>query len=89
MQSDNWNVFHSLFKKQYPDFVPTLQEKYPDLSSTNQKLCMLIKVGRTNKEIASMLHLTPDSVKTYRLHLRRALGITNSQTNLNDFVQSL
>ena len=89
MQSGNWNLFQSLFRKQYPDFLPTLQEKYPDLSSTNQKLCMLIKVGRTNKEIASMLHLTPDSVKTYRLHLRRALGITNSQTNLNDFVQSL
>ena len=89
MQSGNWNVFQNLFKKQYPDFLPTIQEKYPDLSPTNQKLCMLIKVGRTNKEIASMLHLTPDSVKTYRLHLRRALGITNSQTNLNDFVQSL
>ena len=89
IQSGNWNLFQSLFKRQYPDFLPTLQENYPELSATNQKLCMLIKVGTTNKQIASMLHLTPDSVKTYRLHLRRALGITNSQTNLNDFIQSL
>ncbi|MEZ5049301.1 MAG: hypothetical protein R2766_06585 [Saprospiraceae bacterium] len=45
------------------EFVSKLRELHPDLSANNVKLCLLIKLGLSYKEISSLNYNSPESIK--------------------------
>lgn len=47
------------------------------LSERESELLALATQGRTNLEIADILHLSPNSIKSHARHLYRKLGVTN------------
>jgi PAS domain S-box-containing protein len=49
----------------------------------------LIKEGKTNKEIAGLLHLSIRSVEFHRDNIREKLGLKNKKANLQSFLLSL
>lgn len=57
-------------------------------SSTDELLCMMIKLEYTNKEIASILSITNSSVLTARYRLKRKLGLLQHQ-QLDAWIQSM
>ena len=52
-------------------------------------VAFLIKTGKTSKEIANMLSVSPASIEFHRANIRKKLGLTNSKTNLRSFLLSL
>ena len=48
----------------------------------------LIKAGKTSKEIAAILHISPRSVFFHRNNIRKKLNIRNQKTNLKTFLAS-
>ena len=58
------------------------------LSSSERRITAMIKNGLTGPQIADLLHISPDTVKTHRRNIRKKLGLTNSRTNLASFLQS-
>ncbi|MBI4216094.1 MAG: response regulator transcription factor [Chloroflexi bacterium] len=46
-----------------------------DLSPREREVLKLIAVGRTNKEIANLLHLSPSTVQTHRARVMEKLGL--------------
>lgn len=56
-------------------FQQTLKSRYPDLTSYNLKLCIYLKSNLTTKEIASLLSITPDSVKKAKHRLRKKMSL--------------
>lgn len=47
------------------------------LSERESELLALATQGRTNAEIADILHLSPNSIKSHARHLYRKIGVTN------------
>jgi DNA-binding NarL/FixJ family response regulator len=84
-QEDSWFRFNLSFDRVHPEFNKHLIEHFPDLTPTELKLCAFIRLGMSNKEIASLLNQNPDSVKVSRSRLRKKLGIEQSQ-NLENFL---
>jgi len=70
------------------NFYTRLKQKYPDISTNDLKICALIKLNLSIKEMASILNISPDSVKTARHRLRKKLQL-NTEDNLTDFILSV
>lgn len=79
IKEDGWYRFELSFDKVHKDFNKNLVAKYPDLTSTDLKLCAFIRLGMNNKDIASVLNQNPDSVKVSRSRLRKKLAIDQAQ----------
>jgi len=56
-------------------FYNNLSEKHPDLSKYDQEFCAYIKLGMSNKEIAIIKNISPDSVRTSKKRVKKRLGI--------------
>lgn len=85
-QADEMEEFNELFSEINPDFSKKLIEKATDkLTSAELKLAMLLRLNLSSKEIASILKVTPDSVRVARHRLRKKLPI-NSKKELVNFM---
>ncbi|WPP53023.1 tetratricopeptide repeat protein [Catalinimonas niigatensis] len=83
-----WEDFRMHFEKVHHSFFELLQEKFPELTSNDLKLCTLVKLNMNLKESARIMGISPESVKTARYRLRKKLVLDKDQ-NLNQFLQHL
>ncbi|MFD1315208.1 tetratricopeptide repeat protein [Namhaeicola litoreus] len=84
----NWDEFKYRFIEVNKDFYTKIFEKYPNLSQSDQKLCALIKLNFSSKEMARLLGISVESVHTSRHRIRKKMDLPRS-TNLEDFINSL
>ncbi|MEM9673875.1 MAG: hypothetical protein AAF992_14890, partial [Bacteroidota bacterium] len=83
----DWEEFRRFFEDVHHDFLEKLRDNYPDLTQGELKLCALLKLKMNMKEAASILGISPESVKTARYRLRKKLGL-NKEDDLVDFMQN-
>ncbi|MGC4039613.1 MAG: hypothetical protein QM710_02140 [Flavobacterium sp.] len=88
IQDNNWKDFDNYFESLNKNFYTRLKQKYPDISANDLKICALIKLNLSIKEMASILNISPDSVKTARHRLRKKLQLS-TEDNLTDFILSV
>lgn len=69
-------------------FVSNLSKSYLSLTPTEVNICSMIRNGMQTKEIARIRGVSTTTIKRHREHVRRKLGITNSDVNLATFLQS-
>lgn len=81
-----WDDFILHFEKVHPRFFEKLLMKCPDLTKNDLKLCAYIRIGMSMKQIAQILNIFPDSVKTNRYRLRKKFNLQDHET-LDDFIQ--
>lgn len=81
----DWEDFKRTFENVHHNFFSQLLAQCPELSPTELKLCALIKLNLDPKEVASMLGISQESVKTSRYRLRKKLGLPQEQS-LTDFM---
>ncbi|WP_170245870.1 tetratricopeptide repeat protein [Tenacibaculum adriaticum] len=75
-QESEWVEFKNLFEDIHPDFIKKLSSVSVDhLSPAELKLGMLLRLNLSSKKIASVLRVTPDSVRVARYRLRKKLPI--------------
>lgn len=67
----------------------TLFARYLDLTPTEIKVADFIRVGKSTKEIASLMNIAPSTVSSYRNLIRKKMGLLNSHTNLRVYLNSL
>jgi len=87
-QNNGWSDFDLYFESINKNFYTRLKQSYPEISSNDLKICALIKLNLSIKEMASILNISPDSVKTARYRLRKKLQL-NTEENLTDFILSV
>ncbi len=85
---NNWNNFLIKFNENHPDFFYLLEKKHSNLSKTEIKLCALLRMKLTSKEIAYILNIEQSSVNKSRQRLRKKLNI-DSKINFYDYLNSL
>ncbi|MHC4946583.1 MAG: response regulator [Planctomycetota bacterium] len=81
-------VEHSLEEIASP-FMERLSKELARLTPTEIRICNLIRRRLLNKEIAEMLNLSIDTIKTHRRNIRRKLGVTNKKVNLASYLLTL
>lgn len=59
------------------------------LSEAEMKIATMIKNDMTNKEIASLMNISLETVKTHRKHIRKKLNISNKKYKLSSYLVSL
>jgi len=57
-------------------FFQNLERKYPGLTDNEKKLCSLLRLKLTSKEIASIQNISPKSVEVNRYRLRKKMNIS-------------
>ena len=62
-KEEDWPEFKSRFKELSPNFLANLNQAHPNLSKSEIRLLILIRIRFTQKEIANILNIAPDSVK--------------------------
>lgn len=76
LQSDKyWDNFLKHFDIANQQFFKRLNEKHPDLTINEEKHCAFLKIKLTNKEVASILGVAPDTVKKARQRLKKKLEL--------------
>jgi len=81
----DWQLFKNYFEEVNTGFYQRLSERFQGLSSNDYKLLALIKLNMNIKETASVLNISPDSVKTARYRLRKKLEL-KQKDDLYEFV---
>lgn len=81
----DWENFKIHFEQVHNNFFENLKTRYPDLNSNDLRLCALLKLNLDTKEIATIMDISPESVKVARSRLRKKLQLDPSN-NLSSFI---
>ena len=82
---DDWKEFETIFKEIHTNFFTNLQKNYPNLSPSEVRLCTMIRANLQSHEIASIMGISPDSLRIARYRLRKKLNIEKG-ANLFTFI---
>lgn len=78
MNDKDWGAFNALFDSAYPGFIEKLESTFPDLTLYEQRLLMLIKLRLSNKETATILGISRESVAQAKYRLRKKLALEST-----------
>lgn len=84
----NWDDFRLCFEQVHDQFFKELSVRFPELTNKDLRLCALLKLNLSSKEIASLTGISPSSVKMARYRLRKRLGL-ESENDLVTFLITL
>lgn len=87
VKSDDFQRFETSFNAVYDSFYKNLTADYPKLTQNDLKLCAYLKLGLSSKDIAAVMFINKDSVKTARSRLRKKLEL-ESNANLQSFLSN-
>lgn len=89
---DNAQTYVNIVRSNLSDLISplasSLSSKYFELTPSEIQVADLIKAGKTSKDIASMLNVSPKAVSFHRGNLRKKLGLVNKKINLRTYLQS-
>lgn len=72
----DWDMVSLQLEKLHPGFIGRLQLRHPNLTAKEKKLCALLRLDLSTKEIAGLQNLGPKSVEIARVRLRKKLKLT-------------
>lgn len=84
----DWETFNNIFDQVHPEFYRKLMELYPDLSSSEIRLCALLKLNLEPREISHILGISKDSLRVTRHRLRKKMGLERKE-NLTSVIMAV
>jgi DNA-directed RNA polymerase specialized sigma24 family protein len=82
---EDWRQFEYHFDQIHGDFLNRLREHFHDLTPNEQKLCALLRLNLSTKEISNLMSISLRGVEIARYRLRKKLGLDLGQ-NLSKFI---
>ncbi|MBU2920990.1 hypothetical protein KO504_06520 [Winogradskyella psychrotolerans] len=73
--ASDMSIITKRIESEYPTMSAKLLNKYPNLSDTQIRYCLLTKMNLSIKETATILNVTPNTVKVARSRLKKKLDI--------------
>lgn len=84
----HWKEFEARFVAVNRSFYDRLSSTFPRLTERDKKLCALLKLNFSSKEMAKLLGMSIESVHTTRYRLRKKLNL-NRKINLTEFIANV
>jgi tetratricopeptide (TPR) repeat protein len=79
-QEIGWDEFELSFKEVHADFYSQLGKRFPDLTSNELRLCAMLKLNMSTKDIASITYKSSHSIDVARLRMRKKMGIDKNDS---------
>ncbi len=84
----DWANFKSSFEQVHPDFFARLKSVNSTISANELRLAAMMKMNLNTKEMASILNITPESVKKARYRMRKKFDL-EAGSNVHDYLVKL
>ena len=84
--NNNWAEVEKTLANNNDVFFENLLKEYPNLTKNERKLCTLINMNLSTKEIANITHQSIGSINVARSRLRQKFGLTDSDISLIVFL---
>ncbi len=84
----DWDLFKLYFEQVNKNFFQNLKKVNTKLTNNDFRLAALIKLNMSIKEMASVLNISPDSLKNARYRLKKKLNLKEEE-NMNTFIRDL
>jgi tetratricopeptide (TPR) repeat protein len=78
----DWDEYDRNFSVVHPQFKQTILNRYPDLTPTEMKVCTLLRMELSSKEIAHLLTVDERSIENYRYKLRKKFKLEKESLSL-------
>ncbi|WP_338868322.1 tetratricopeptide repeat protein [Spirosoma sp. SC4-14] len=85
-QDKYWADFRAIFEQVHPHFFRDLTQQFPDLTATDLRLIALLKMNINSADVATLLGISPDSLRVSRYRLRKKLGLLEGES-LSAYIQ--
>jgi DNA-binding CsgD family transcriptional regulator/tetratricopeptide (TPR) repeat protein len=72
----------------HSSFMKKLSEQFPQLTEKEKRLCVMLKLDLSSKEIAVLNNISENAVMMARYRMRKKMNM-NSEENLVDFLQKI
>lgn len=84
----DWEEYDKTFSSVHPEFKQHLLERYPELTPMETKVCTLLRIELSSKEIAKLLNISQRSVENHRYRARKKVGLGDHE-NFQQLLTSL
>ncbi|GEM_PF-573417 len=81
--------FSAQFQEVHAGFYDSLLKLYPDLTQNELRLCALLRLNMSTKDISELTGQAQASIDKARYRLRKKLHISNSDQNLVSFLSQM
>ena len=88
-KTDIWKDFEERFREVHKEFYNKVNIQFPNLTENEKKLCALLRLNMTTKEVATITHQNPNTIEVARTRLRKKLGLSNKDISLVSFLSNL
>ncbi|MEG2665654.1 MAG: tetratricopeptide repeat protein [Bacteroidales bacterium] len=86
--STQWDEFDVYYNNVNREFIKNLEENYPDLNLSEKRLCALLYLNLSSKEIANITQKTTGSLATAKTRLRKKMNI-DPEIDFYDFFKNI
>jgi tetratricopeptide (TPR) repeat protein len=88
LTDDEWTKFKLLFEQVHKGYLQRLKNKMPELTPADTRFIVLSKLNLSNKEMAGILGVQADTIRSYKHRLRRRFELPED-ASIKDFVDSI
>ncbi len=88
-QRNYWKHFKTKFVEVHPEFGYNLAEMFPGLSENDIAFCSLLKLQLTNKEIASLLGISHQSVISKKYRIKKKMDLQDNDESFEQLMRDL
>lgn len=84
---DDWSKFKLYFDKAFPGFILQLRTQFPNLTGSEQRLFLLIKLKNDSREMSDMLGISMESIRKNKYRLKKKLLLDEYQS-VEEFIMN-
>lgn len=88
LTDEDWSFFKSKFNVIYPYFFAQIKQLDIHLTEAEVRFLVLFKLNLSGKEMANMLGISQQSVRAFKMRMKKKLNLKGYET-VEDFVQFL
>lgn len=88
LTDEEWTKFKVLFEQVHKGYLQRLKSKMPELTPADTRFIVLSKLNLSNKEMAGILGVQADTIRSYKHRLRRRFDLPED-ASVKDFVDSI
>lgn len=74
-----WQEFELWFTEVHTSFYDNLRKSHPDLLESELKVCALLRLNLTSKDIANIMNIQPHSINIYRHRIRKKMDLPGEE----------
>lgn len=89
LSEQDWENLKRITNEFQPGFTDKLKEKVPSLSVDEVNFCCLLRFDLTTENLALLLNITPNTIKSKRYRIMQKAGLTNQNIRLESFLESI